>query len=424
MNFVVEGLGLTEGGGKRGLIKLLPALADQGRRHNVLAVVADLEEFRALRRPNLQLVLRRKPKSLVRRHLYLQRTIPRLCAETHADALLCLGNFGPSRPDLPTVVLLHNAHYVSKGTAAGTWATLRERMIARYARRYLRRLPQQVSLVVQTELMRTLAMASCGVSGQRITVIPDSDGLATVPGPGQEESSTGVRNVPTKHAGPARSTSRRPGPKPFTFLCLACYYPHKNLEILPAAMKRLRAYTSRPARCLLTLDSSQHPGARRLLLSIRGEGMQHALINIGALDGNAVMNAYRSADAFILPTLSESFGRTYLEAMRFNLPILTSDRGFAREVCRDAALYFDPENAESVAQCMARIMNDGELRDRLAASRQRIVIPSWEQVASRFLEVLERAALEREAHLPDRSPRLRFVYHHPPAAQRKSMEQS
>ena len=40
--------------------------------------------------------------------------------------------------------------------------------------------------------------------------------------------------------------------------------------------------------------------------------------------------------------------------MQFGLPILTSDRDFARHICQDAALYFDPLDADSVARSMAR----------------------------------------------------------------------
>lgn len=174
MNFVIEALGLTAGGGKAGLLRLLPALAGQGRRHTFVVVLADLEEFRTLQRSNLRVILRKKPASLLRRHLYLQATVPRICAEERADALLCLGNFGPWRPLLPTVVLMHNARYVSGDVVR---QTLRERLITRYGRRYLRRLRGDVRLLVQTELMKQRLVEAHGIAPSRIVVIPDSDAL-------------------------------------------------------------------------------------------------------------------------------------------------------------------------------------------------------------------------------------------------------
>lgn len=419
MNFVIEGLGLTEGGGKRGLVNLLPALAESARSHTFVAVLADLEEFRAVERPNLRLILRRKPASLLRRHLHLQCAVPRICAEARVDALLCLGNFGPPEPTVPTVVMLHNARYVSGDPASAVCGTLRERLITWYGRRYLRRLRGDVRLLVQTELMKQRLVEAHGIAPSRVIVIPDSDALPPETGstvyqglcrsavrkgsafPWDGEKNQGFVALPE-----GRSPSAQQGGKaansPFTFLCLARYYPHKNLEVLVEAMKRLSAHSRWPARCLLTIHPDQHPGARKLLRRIVSERLEQILVNIGPLDGNEVLEAYRAADALIVPSLLESFGRTYLEAMRFDLPILTSDRDFAHEVCREAALYFDPLDPDSVAQSMARIMHDSGLRDRLAAARRLIAIPSWEEVAARFIDVLERAATEGKSHSLDR----------------------
>jgi glycosyltransferase involved in cell wall biosynthesis len=395
MRFVIEALGLTAGGGKTGLLRLLPALADQGRRHTFVALLANLAEFPALARPNLKPILQKKPASLLRRHLYLQRTVVRICAEERADALLCLGNFGPRCPPVPTVVFVHNPRYVWGDPAVQT-VTLRERLITWYGRHYLRWVPERVRLVVQTELMKRRLVEAQGVPTTRVSVIPDSGALPPTPvGPGLAPAMAGPGACleRSEGAGPTSSNGKAAN-IPFTFLCLARYYPHKNLEVLVEAMKRLSAHSRWPARCLLTIHPDQHPGARKLLRRIDSERLEQILVNIGPLDGNEVVEAYRSADVLILPSLLESFGRTYLEAMQFDLPILTSDRDFAHEVCAGAALYFDPLDPESVARSMARIMEDTELGDRLAAERRLIPIPSWDDVAARFVDVLERAATE------------------------------
>ena len=80
--------------------------------------------------------------------------------------------------------------------------------------------------------------------------------------------------------------------------------------------------------------------------------------------------------------------------MFFDLPILTSDRDFAHERCQDAALYFDPLDADSVAKAMGRMMEEEELRQRLAENGRRILAqaPTWDDIAGRFVEVLERVA--------------------------------
>jgi len=386
MKFVIEAMGLTAGGGKAGLMRLLPSLARHGG-HRFVALLADLPEFAAFEgsRPNLKLILRRKPSSLLRRHFDLQWTVPRLCRAERADALLCLGNFGPRRPPVPAVALLHNAHYVSAGPPEpGPGATMRERLVIWYGRDYLRRLPAGVRLVVQTELMKRRVLAVHGQDPSRIEVIPDGDALP----PEAKALAERPRRPAAFAAGPdGRQT-------PFTFLCLARYYPHKNLEVLLEALKRLPAHSRRPARCWLTIHPDQHPGARRLLNRIGS--LDAAIENLGPVPPSRLAEVYRAADAFILPTLAESFGRTYLEAMRFDMPILTSNRDFARALCGQAALYFDPLDPDSVARSMAQTMEDAGLHDRLAAGREAVLrqVPSWEEIGDRFVDVLERVARE------------------------------
>ena len=250
MKFVIEALGATSGGGKAGLLRLLPALASH-REHSFVALLADLPEFAGLERPNLTTILQKKPGGLLAREIYLQRTVPQVCRRERADALLCLGNFGPRRTTLPTVVLLHNAHYVSGNLGVAVKPTLREALVAWYGRRYLRRLPEAARLVVQTELMKERVVTVAGVSRSRVAVIRDADAL-----PPEAEGMAGdgrTKSLDRKlHEAPNGVTGL---PSPFTFLCLAQYYPHKNLEVLADAINDSGLHPT--SRALPTDDSSR-----------------------------------------------------------------------------------------------------------------------------------------------------------------------
>jgi len=86
----------------------------------------------------------------------------------------------------------------------------------------------------------------------------------------------------------------------------------------------------------------------------------------------------------LLPTLLESFSATYVEAMSFDCPILTSDLDFARGVCGDAAVYFDPWNPESIKNAIVKLKEDDEVRrDFPARARRQLerISKTWDDIA-------------------------------------------
>jgi glycosyltransferase involved in cell wall biosynthesis len=96
-------------------------------------------------------------------------------------------------------------------------------------------------------------------------------------------------------------------------------------------------------------------------------------------------NYYRHSSALILPTLLESFTATYLEAMQFDCPVLTSDLDFAREVCGEAAIYFDPWNVDDMCNAILRLRDDPALQRNLRLQgRERLqkVFPDWKHITA------------------------------------------
>lgn len=392
MNFLIEALGLTAGGGKqlaRDLIAHLPRHAG----HRFVLLLPEAGEYGASAGPHLKQIICPKPRSLAARYHFLNHVVPALAKRERADALLCLGNFAPREPGVPAAVLLHNAHFICRDRAVAPRMTLRERLTRAYGRYALRRLDPRVHVIVQTPLMGDGVRNEFSLRPGRISVIPNACDGSAEPREQPSAKRAGAGPCPLDRGSRALALTRA-----FRFLCLTEYYTHKNLEVLPKAFEILMQITSRPIQVVLTL-SSERPAARRLLETVERRGLERHFVNLGPVGNEDLAVVYRASNALVLPTLLESFSRTYLEAMQFGLPILTSDRDFARSICGQAAVYFDPFDPGSVARHMARVVNDAGLRARLAAEGARRIqeFPRWDDLASRFVELLERLARKPEA---------------------------
>lgn len=87
---------------------------------------------------------------------------------------------------------------------------------------------------------------------------------------------------------------------------------------------------------------------------------------LGFVDHKALPAYMADADVFVFASSCEAFGITLLEAMSVGLPIACSNRSCLPELASDGAVFFDPEDAESIADATERIIKDENLRASIA----------------------------------------------------------
>ena len=88
----------------------------------------------------------------------------------------------------------------------------------------------------------------------------------------------------------------------------------------------------------------------------------------------------------------EGFGLPVLEAMSVGVPVLTSNAGATQEIAAQAALLVDPHSVASMAQGLARLLQEPQLRATLrAAGLQRAAQFSWAHTARLTLQALQAA---------------------------------
>jgi glycosyltransferase involved in cell wall biosynthesis len=88
----------------------------------------------------------------------------------------------------------------------------------------------------------------------------------------------------------------------------------------------------------------------------------------GYLRGQALVEAYRAADAFIFPSTTETFGLVALEAMACRLPVIAARTGGVLDTVQDGinGLFFDPQQPQQIRQQVMRLRDQPQLREQLA----------------------------------------------------------
>jgi glycosyltransferase involved in cell wall biosynthesis len=89
---------------------------------------------------------------------------------------------------------------------------------------------------------------------------------------------------------------------------------------------------------------------------------------------------YENAVAFVFPSLYEGFGIPVLEAFSRRCPAILSNTSSLPEVGGDAAEYFDPSDAASIRNAVAKVISSEALRSELKEKgEKRIREFSWEK---------------------------------------------
>lgn len=148
------------------------------------------------------------------------------------------------------------------------------------------------------------------------------------------------------------------------------YYPaatwaHKNHEGLLKAFSKI---TKKYPDCGLVLTGLQKQKSENIFKMIESLNLSQKVHILGYIDRNQQAGLYKNAVGLIFPSLFEGFGIPLLEAMAVGCPVAASNVTSIPEVGGDAALYFDPSKPGKIAEAMAALIEDPDLRQKLISA--------------------------------------------------------
>jgi glycosyltransferase involved in cell wall biosynthesis/predicted metal-dependent phosphoesterase TrpH len=185
----------------------------------------------------------------------------------------------------------------------------------------------------------------------------------------------------------------------------------RDPSLLPGSLNVL--YSGRITRekgVDLLADSFLRAHARdpRLHLVLAGGGPEQERLRerlgehasfLGWLEGEELAGVYASADIFLFPSATDTFGQVILEAQASGVPVIALARGGPRSLIEDrvSGLLCEPD-AQPLADALLELAGAPLLRDHLARAALRSVrLRTWERTLERLADGYQWALADRVA---------------------------
>jgi glycosyltransferase involved in cell wall biosynthesis len=171
----------------------------------------------------------------------------------------------------------------------------------------------------------------------------------------------------------------------------------KNVIGLIHAYARFRKETGSQAKLVLAgkkVETSEGIDEAIELLGLQSEVVQLGYVAPPSIDaGSPLPFLYSAARMTVIPSFYEGFGIPVVEAMACGCPVIASNVTSLPEVAGDAALLVDPNSTEAIAEAMARLDGDRQLRYQLIErGLARASLFTWENCARQTLDAYQKFA--------------------------------
>lgn len=360
---------------------LLPALAQVAPQHEIIL----LRPHRGPRQHDSAL-------SKAADHLHLagwtELALPLQARRARCDVLLSLEYASPRFAPCPRAVVFYDALFWSDPTHYNRWwRLLQDRLYLPAARRADR-------IITISEYARADIARYTGIAPDKlVSIAPAGKPRPQAP----PETAEGDGAVLARYGLLGKAY----------VLHLGVLEKRKNLPLLVEAVARCQRTHSEPLHLVL----AGQPGPKEdmddsaaIRAAIARNGLGDRVLLPGFVPDADVPALYRRSLAYAFPSLQEGFGIPILEAFGYGTPVVAARASALPEIAGDAALYFDPHDADDLARALGRLLHDDALRgDLVARGRARASQFSWQRTAQGVIAVLEEVVAARRR--PARSSR-------------------
>jgi len=144
-------------------------------------------------------------------------------------------------------------------------------------------------------------------------------------------------------------------------LCVARFGdPRKNIDLLLNSYKLLPGYLSKNVRLVL---AGATPPNENFWKQSEIFGLRHQITFIDHPSLDALINLYRNASVFVLPSDEEGLGIVILEAMSCGIPVISTRSGGPDGIINDGedGYLVNINDERSMSSCLEKLLNNHEL---------------------------------------------------------------
>ncbi len=303
-----------------------------------------------------------------------QLALPKAAKREGCDILHCTSNTAPVNPGMPLVTTLHDIIYMESIAIfkkAGTW-------YQKFGNMYRRAVVPTV--VRKSDKIITVSKFEQKRIGDFFNIPSDNNKLVAIYNGVTEHfrkinNKTELQRVKDLYKLPDR----------FLFF-LGNTDPKKNT---PGVLKAFSDYLkSNDDDIYMVMLDFEKAALEQILTDIGDKDLINRIILTGYVVNTDLPAIYNMCEIFLYPSLRESFGIPMLEAMRCEVPVITSNTSSMPEVSGGAAYIVDPYKPEEITEGIYKLLNDKKLcNDIIIKGKEQSLKFSWKNMAEDVLDL-------------------------------------
>ncbi len=172
-------------------------------------------------------------------------------------------------------------------------------------------------------------------------------------------------------------------------------YPGKNVHNAIRAFEKYKACSCSPLKFVIAgMPGKGFEAVERMM---RESDYSDDIVYFGYVDMDMLNKLYTFARIFIFISYYEGFGLPILEAMKFGVPVITSNCSCLPEIAGDSAIICSPDNIDEIALAIKKLDRDEQFRETLIKKgRDNLNRFSWDATARKTLEIIKKVVGETQ----------------------------